>query len=67
MKLMQADAAELGFSIPTCQNTVLLQGLLPADLQGCVQDLTEAQVSHRARHCPKTPGLSTQPRTHGSP
>lgn len=43
----------------TRQDPVLLQRLLPADLQGRIQDVTEAEVSHGARHCPNTPRLST--------
>lgn len=39
----------------TRQDAVLLHGLLPADLQGCVQDVAEAEVPHGARHCPKNP------------
>lgn len=40
----------------TCEDAILLSRLLPADLQGRVQDFTEAQVSHRTRHCtPKGP------------
>lgn len=49
----------------TRQDAVLLQWLLPADFQGRVQDVTEAEMSHGARHCPKTPRLSTQPHTLG--
>lgn len=37
--------------MPTCQDAVLLSRLLPADLQRGVQDVIEAQVSHRPRHC----------------
>lgn len=40
----------------TCEDAILLSWLLPADLQRGVQDFTEAQVSHRTRHCtPKGP------------
>lgn len=48
-----------GFSdttVPTCEDAILLPRLLPADFQRGVQDFTEAQVSHRPRHCsPKGP------------
>lgn len=37
--------------MPTCQDAIFLSRLLPADLQRGVQDVIEAQVSHRSRHC----------------
>ena len=30
----------------TCNDAIFLQGLLPADLERCVQNLREAQVAH---------------------
>lgn len=53
------DGADTCWWSLTRQDSVLLQRLLPADLQGRIQDVTEAEVSHGARHCPKTPRLST--------
>lgn len=32
--------------ILTCNDTILLQRLLPADLEGCVQNLRETQMSY---------------------
>lgn len=49
---MAASSPQLsGSAVPTCEDAVLLSRLLPADLQRGVQDLTEAQVSYRPRHC----------------
>lgn len=30
----------------TCNNAIFFQRLLPADLEGCVQNLRETQMSH---------------------
>lgn len=48
--------------MPTCQNAILFSRFLPADLQRSVQDVIEAQVSHRSRHCSQK-----GPPTHQSP
>lgn len=32
----------------TCENAILLMWLFPAHFKGCVQDLGETQVAHRA-------------------
>lgn len=33
----------------TCNDAIFLQGLLPADLERCVQNLCETQVAHSSR------------------